>query len=233
MFVCEVGIFWQKLSENAELGSGGLKYFGLKCASLIYNVQKQSVVVLHPFLCCSSLGHLGSGRHVHAHPFEGLSLLVKGLVHILVWLLDHCAQGAVEELLLSVGSPGLSNWRVRSTHGHLVVLVFKLTAQVVSEVDFQVFVHESNVGKTELEVQVMVILDQVFNGQENGAESVLNDILTHLASGSNRNWVGVDHSETLLVDGVLGLWVDNLLLAVVTNCKGLQISIDDKTWPLK
>jgi len=48
-----------------------------------------------------------SGAHVHAHPFEGFGLLFKGLVHLLVGGPDHGAEGASEETLLRVSSPGL------------------------------------------------------------------------------------------------------------------------------
>ena len=64
--------------------------------------------------CCSvfSLFVLGSGRHVHAHPFEGLSLLAQRGVNLVVGLLDHGAHGTLHKLRLSVGSPGLANWAI-------------------------------------------------------------------------------------------------------------------------
>jgi hypothetical protein len=77
----------------------------------------------------------------------------------------------------------------------------------------------------------VVVLEEVLNGQKDGAEGVLNDILAHLAGGGDGNGVSVDHAEAFLVNGALGLGVDNLLLAVVADGEGLQVLVNDKTGP--
>lgn len=74
----------------------------------------------------------------------------------------------------------------------------------------------------------MVELDQILDGQENSPQSVFNDILTHLAGGCDGHGVGVDHTETLLVDGLLGLGGGHLLLTMVPNAEALEVLIDDK-----
>jgi hypothetical protein len=102
--------------------------------------------------CCTvfSLGHLGSGRHVHAHPSEGLRLGVEGHVNVLVRLLNHGSERAAEELLLGVSSPGLSNGAVGAAHSCFEVLVLHLMAEVGSKCAFHVFVNEGHVAESEL-----------------------------------------------------------------------------------
>jgi len=77
----------------------------------------------------------------------------------------------------------------------------------------------------------VVELDQILNGQENSPQSVFNDILTHLAGGCDGHGVGVDHAETLLVDGLLGLGRGHLLLTMVPDAEALEVLIDDKAGP--
>lgn len=68
----------------------------------------------------------------------------------------------------------------------------------------------------------MIEFKHVLDCQENGSQRVFNDVLAHLAGGGDRYGVGVDHAETLLEDGALGLSGGDLLLIVVPDGQSLQ-----------
>ena len=72
--------------------------------------------------------------------------------------------------------------------------------KVGCESHLHVLVDEGNVGESELQGQVVIVLDHVLNGEPNRSEGVLDNILAHLAGGSNGHWVSVDHAEALLED---------------------------------
>jgi len=97
-----------------------------------------------------SLGHFGGRGHVHAHPSEGLSLLVQRHINVLVGLLDHGAEAAVEELLLGVSSPCLADGAVRAAHSRLEVLVLHFVGEVGSELAFHILVDEGHVAESKL-----------------------------------------------------------------------------------
>jgi hypothetical protein len=110
---------------------------------------------------------------------------LKGPDHLLVWLPDHCAQGTLEELRLRVGSPGLGNGAVAAAHRGLELLVFNLSGQVRGKVSLHRFIYERNDAETELERDVVVKLEHIFDGQEDSPEGIFNDVFTHLAGGRN------------------------------------------------
>jgi len=97
-----------------------------------------------------SLGHLGGRGHVHAHPSEGLGLLVERHINVLVGLLDHGAEAAIEEVLLGVSSPCLADGAVRAAHRRLEVLVLHFMGEVGSELTFHIFVDEGHVAESKL-----------------------------------------------------------------------------------
>lgn len=72
----------------------------------------------------------------------------------------------------------------------------------------------------------MVKLNQVLDAQEDGPQGVFNNILTHLAGGSDRHGVGVDHAEALLEDGPLRLGRGDFLFSVVTNAVVLEVFVN-------
>lgn len=72
----------------------------------------------------------------------------------------------------------------------------------------------------------MVKLNQVLDAQEDGLQGVFNNILTHLAGGSDRHGVGVDHAEALLEDGPLRLGRGDFLFSVVTNAVVLEVFVN-------
>lgn len=58
----------------------------------------------------------------------------------------------------------------------------------------------SDIAEPESEIDVLVVLNQVLNGQENSVQSISNDILAQHSCSSNWNRVGIDASETLLIN---------------------------------
>jgi hypothetical protein len=167
-----------------------------------------------------------SGAHVHAHPFEGFGLLFQGFIHLLVGGSDHSAESASEEMLLAVRSPCLGNGCSASAHVVFEVLVFDFLDEVGGEVHFACLVDKGNVAETELQHNVVVILEHVLDCKEDGLKDTLNNVFAHLAGVSNGNGVAVDGAETFLEDGALGLGRGDLFLSVVPNGQCLQITVD-------
>jgi hypothetical protein len=142
-------------------------------------------------------------------------------VYLVVRFLNHGAEGALEELRLCVGPPGLSHRAVAAAHRGLEVLALDLGGEIGGERDLHVSVYETDVRKSKLQAQVMVVLDHVLDRQEDRAQGVFDDVLAHLAGGGDGHRVGVDHAEALLEDRPLGLGRRDLLLAVIPDSKSL------------
>lgn len=78
-----------------------------------------------------------------------------------------------------------------------------MLVQVVGKRALKALVDKADVGEAESKDNVIVKLDEILNGHEDSLESILNNILAHLATGSDGNGVSVDHAEALLEDALL------------------------------
>jgi len=78
-----------------------------------------------------------------------------------------------------------------------------LLGQVVGKVALKALVDKADVGEAESKDNVIVKLDEILNGHEDSLESILNNVLAHLATGSDGHGVSVDHAEALLEDALL------------------------------
>jgi len=125
----------------------------------------------------------------------------------------------------------LRNRCCASAHVLLEVLVLHLLGQVGCEHNLHSLVDEVDVCETELQNDVVIEFKHVLNGEEYGSKGVLNDVLTHLASGCDGHGVSVDHAEALLEDGALRLGRGDLLLVVVSNRQRLQSLVDNEAGP--
>lgn len=173
----------------------------------------------------------GSRRHVHAHQFEGLSLLGQGLGYVLVGLAYNVAHFTLAEHSFSVGFPHGGNGGVGASHLGLEVLVADLLAKVAGEVAVKASVSETHAAESHLEGEVSVLTDKVLNSQPNGLEGIVNDLFAHLGGSGDGHRVGVDHSESLRVDGFLTFGGVDLLLSVVAVEVVLNLFINNKTRP--
>lgn len=90
-------------------------------------------------------------------------------------------------------------------------------------------VGESHAAESHLEGDVSILADEVFTGEEDSAKAIVDDLLSHLCGISDRDRVSVDHSESLLIDGVLRAGGGDLLLVVVAVEVILDLLIDDET----
>jgi len=171
----------------------------------------------------------GSRRHVHAHQFEGLSLLGQGVGYVLVGLAYNVAHFTLAEHGFSVGFPHGRNGGVGASHLGLEVLVSDLLAKVAGEVTGKVSVSETHAAESHLDGEVSVLTDKVLNSQPNGLEGIVNDLFAHLGGSGDRHGVGVDHSESLRVDRFLTFGGVNLFLSVVAVEVVLNLFINDKT----
>jgi hypothetical protein len=92
----------------------------------------------------------------------------------------------------------------------------------LGEHNLETSIVNSDVGKAEVQVQVLVVLDQINDSQEDCLQSIVDHFLTKEASSCNGNWVAVDHAETLLENGILALCRHDLLFSWVVNKMALQ-----------
>lgn len=103
-------------------------------------------------LVCSLEGLLdGSRRHVHAHQFEGLSLLGQGLGYVLVGLAYNVPHFTLAEHGFGVSFPHGGNGRVSATHLGLEFLAGDFLAKVASEVSGEASVSETHAAESHLE----------------------------------------------------------------------------------
>jgi len=135
---------------------------------------------------------------------------------------EHC---------LGIGLPHGGDGGVSAAHLSLKVFVSDFLAEVAGEVSVQSSVSETHAAESHLEGEVSVLADEIFHSKEDGLEAIVNDLFTHLSSGGNRYRVGVDHSESLRVDGFLAARGVDLLLSVVAVKVVLNLFINDETRP--
>jgi hypothetical protein len=114
-------------------------------------------------------------------------------------------------------------------------LIFELRgadrlAEVLQENNFEVSRQESDVTETESQVDVLVVFDQVLDRQVKGVESVSYDIDTEASCGGDGDGVGVDSSESFLINGVLAESWGDLLLSVVSHKVVLEGLVHNKNW---
>jgi len=141
---------------------------------------------------------------------------------------DNVAHFTGAEHLVSVGLPHGGDGGVGAAHLGLEVLVADLLAKVAGEVGSEASVSETHASESHLEGEVSVLTDKVLNGQEDGVEAVIDDLLAHLRGSGNGHRVSVDHSESLGVDGLLTAGGNDLFLAVVTVEVILNLLINDE-----
>jgi hypothetical protein len=175
-------------------------------------------------------GLFGRGAHVETHHFEGLRLLTKSLVNFGIGLEDHGSEIAFVENLLGVCPSGRGYGTVAAAHNRFKLLFGDLFRQEFSKLNLQISVNELNVSETEteLELDMAVVFDQILNSEKDSLEAILNYVFAHIATLSNRNSVGVNHSGTLLEDGVLRVGGFHFLFSIVTDKMCLETLIDDK-----
>lgn len=147
------------------------------------------------------------------------------MVDLGIGLAHHGAEGALVELALGVGPPGLGDGAVGAAHGGFKLLLLDDLGEPVSELNLLAAVDEVHVGEAELELDVAVKLDEVADGEEDVLEAVLDNILAHVAALGDGHGVGVDHAEALLEDRALGVGGVDLLLVGVTDQVGEDVLI--------
>ena len=89
-------------------------------------------------------------------------------------------------------------------------------------------VDNSNVCEAESEIDVLVILDQVSDGEPQSSKGVLHHIFSKASTSCYWDGVGINATETLLIDRVLRDRGIELLFAMVSVQQVLQGGIDNK-----
>lgn len=157
----------------------------------------------------------GSRGHIHAHQFKGLSLLRHSFSNVAVRLAYEVTHFTGSEDIRGRGLPHGGDGRVSASHLSLEVFASEFLSKVGGEVSVKASVGKTHAAESHLEGDVSILADEVFTGEEDSAKAIVDDILSHLCGVSDRDRVSVDHSESLLVDGVLRAGGGDLLLVVV------------------
>jgi len=116
----------------------------------------------------------------------------------MVWFGEQGTEGRLGEGLCVRALPCLRNWCDCTLHLVLNGLVSASASVILRESNLESTVDNGNASETEIEVQVLIILNQISYSQEDSVEGICNDLLAKKASGSNRYRVAIDHTETLL-----------------------------------
>ena len=135
----------------------------------------------------------------------------------MVWFSDETSESRLSPCLSIRCFPESWNWRFLSNH-----LVFESgcsngSAKTISELHVQPFIAASNITETKCKVNVFIVLDQIFDGQENSVESISDNICTKHGSSSNWNWIGINASKTFLINRVLTDCWRNLFFSWVSG----------------
>ena len=132
------------------------------------------------------------------------------------------------EIRPSVGPPGGGNSSGAAAHGGFKLFLSDIFVEELSELNCKVAMHKVDVGKAELQLNVIVLLNQVLDGEEDRLKAIFNYLLAHVAGLGNGHRVRVNHAEALLENRALGLGGVDLLLALVADEVALQVRINDE-----
>lgn len=132
---------------------------------------------------------------------------------------------------MTVGSsPEGRDWALLPDHLILKLCSSNSLVQIVKEHDLKVSAKEPDVTETEGKIDVLIVLDKILNSQEQGVQSIVHHVNSEASGGGHWHWVGVDGSETLLVDRMLRDRWGNFLLTVVSNQMVLDCWVNHKHW---
>lgn len=98
----------------------------------------------------------------------------------------------------------------------------------MSKYNVQVSSGNSYITETKCKIDVFVELNEILNCQEDGIESINYDIFTKTSCGSNWNWIGIDCSESLLINWMLTLSWRNFFFSWISDEMILQDWVHNK-----
>jgi len=176
--------------------------------------------------CCRE--ELSWWGEVKTHYLKGLCFVIQGTYNFVVRLGKQSSKCRLSEGLCVWALPCLRNWRNCTLHLVFNGLVFARALIILREHNFETSVSNSDIGKTKVQVQVLVILDQINDSQKDGIEGIINNFFSKKASSCNGDWVAVDHAEALLENWILTLRWNNLFFAWIVNKVALQARINNE-----
>ena len=151
---------------------------------------------------------------------------------MVVRLLDHTSEGRIHPLLAVRRGPSGGDWRLLPNHLLLELWVANGFRQLWEEHGVQFPMGESDVGKSKSQVNVLIQLDQIADGQPQSVQGILDDVSTEASSGGDGHWIGINASVALLINGVLGDGGTNLLFGpvLVSNEVVFNGIVADEDW---
>ena len=153
---------------------------------------------------------------------------MHGFLDVQVGLLQEAAEGRAAPLLLVGLGPDRADGRSLTDHLVLESRSTDLLVQLLEENGSHVASSEAHVAETESKVDVLVLLDEVLQGEPQGAERISDDVGAEGSAGGDRNRVGKDSLIALLVDGVLALRLGEHFFDAAPDEVLLKVGIDDK-----
>ena len=148
----------------------------------------------------------------------------------MIWLLHQVAQSRLIPFWIVAGGPECRNWRGLSGHRVLERWVCNILNKTLFENNLKVSASNSNIAESPCQVDIFVILNQVLDGQEEGVQGINDYVLSEMSSCGNRYWVGINSSETFLVDRVLTDGWGDLLFSWVSHEVILEHWVNDENW---
>lgn len=106
-----------------------------------------------------------------------------------------------------------------------------LLGEALLEDEGKLFVHEAYVCEAEGEIDVFVIFNKINDGFEEGVQGVYRHVLAHACASSYWHWVGVDGTESLLINRVLANCGRNLFFTIEADQVVLDLRINNEHGP--
>ncbi len=94
----------------------------------------------------------------------------------------------------------------------------------------KVSIGNSHIAESPCQIDIFVVFNQVLDGQEESVEGINNYVLTEMCSCGNRYWIGVNSSETFLVDRVLTDGWGDLFFSWVSYEVILEDWVNNENW---
>lgn len=148
----------------------------------------------------------------------------------MIGFLHQIAQCRFIPFFIVAGGPKSRNWRGLSGHRVLERWICDTLNKTIFEGNLKVSASNSNIAESPCQVDIFVIFNQVLDGQEEGVQGIDNYVLTEMCSCGNRYWIGINSSETFLVDRVLTDGWGDLLFSWVSYEVILEDRVNDENW---
>lgn len=115
-----------------------------------------------------------------------------------------------------------------SNHRVFKLCTSNLFVEIIPKNDVEFSIDHSDIAETESKVNVFVVFDQILDSQEKCIKCIIDNIDSKACGSSNWDWVGINSSESFLINRVLTDRRGNFFLSWVSDKVVLNERINDK-----